>query len=371
MAKATGRPRPLIDTVAEEIRRRYVDGRAAGVALPPETTLTKEFSVNRRTVRAALSELEGAGRILRKPYGKVLVAKAWGGDWRDHIGRTVGISFQQVGWTGDPSCRRIVQGLTRGMFMTGMKLAFSTHRWHLMDAYHTPATHFGTPDVVGLFHIGRWQPAVRASFLTLAKPAVAIDFDATADKLDSVCFDNHGAGAKLARRAVKLGHKRIAAVMEAGDKSPDRRDEAWRLRHEGLVSALRESGASPPLEIAIRTRDDSEGPTRVLNDLRGKPLADRPTAVVLPWDFLEEVRAVAAARGLKIPRDLTVLGHVEAEEESDLTAIRFDSERLGSEAARHLLRKLRDPKWKERSPVLTEVKGDYTARRTHAKPPRK
>ncbi len=365
------RARPLADSLVERIHKDHVTDSEAGTKLPAEDLLAGTYSVNRRTVRAALAELEKQGKVVRKPYRGVFVAGSYQADWYPYIGKTIGISFRQTYWTREESSRLIADGIMKAMYPTGMKLAFTTRSWRSMCQDHYPAAHYGTPEVIGMFHVGRWHDEAMASFLSLDVPAVAIDFDGTADNLDSFRFDNFRAGAKLAQQLLKLKHKRIALVIESREKAREWRDEAWQLRHAGMLSEFQKAELMSFVEIPMTQRGEQDQLLTPIKNLLKKPTQERPTALVLPFDGLDMVRTVAQDRGLKIPRDLTVMGYCEASQPSTLSGIRFDSRELGNEAAAHLLRKLTDPKWRERETVLTQIKGEYSAHKSHGRPRRR
>jgi DNA-binding LacI/PurR family transcriptional regulator len=316
-----------------------------------------------------LGILEVDHRIIRPPFRSAYVAHDENTEWKAYIGKTIGVSFFSQFPFDDPFGRRVLSGLLFQLEPSGMRLGFSTRNWHwLMDRLHTPASHFGTEDVEGIVHVGRPQSKVMASFRKLSVPMVAVDFDETAEGMDSFCFADFEAGRQLGERLVQLGHRRIAAVFEDPEKPKGSADEAWTLRREGFMAALEASGLALSSTITIDNRGHLPLILQPLNDLLACTADDRPTALYIPWDFLPALRELAKTHGVKIPRDLTVVGCTGAETASDLTSMRFDGSELGAEAAIHLLRKIRDPNWARRKARLTKVKGQYTAGRSHARP---
>ena len=60
------------DIIAKLLRRRLDRGDYMGRQLPPEVTLAREVGVSRMTARKALLQLEGDGRIIRQPNGRMI-----------------------------------------------------------------------------------------------------------------------------------------------------------------------------------------------------------------------------------------------------------------------------------------------------------
>jgi hypothetical protein len=360
MAKPSGRPPRLTEEIINKITADFIQLGKIGGRLPAENELARHYAVNRRTIRAALAGLEKNGAITRKTHRGTFIGLPYRGEWRDHVGQTVGLSFRQTDWLEDVSCRQFVRGLLPAFAGTGLKLAFSTQCWAWgMDLVHTPATHYGGAEIVGLVHIGQPLPNAAESFLTLRKPTVAVDFDGTTLGWDSVVFDNYGAGALLAKRIVKHGHRRIVMVVEAHDRPPHLRDEAWDKRRQGFLSVWQKQELPPPMEIVLAARGRSAEIPRAVKDLLRKPPNERPTAIVLPINQLDEIEASANELGLYLPRDFSVVGYGEATDESRLAGFRFDSRELGRQAALRLMHKIQDPKWWKRPPLLRKVKGRY------------
>ncbi len=367
MNRRTGRPPLLLDLLVEKIEITFVKGKKAGERLPTEKELSRQFGVNHNTVRSALAELEKKRLIQRKPHAGAFVAPPAVAAMREHIGRSLGVLFPTpYGWIRTRFYQDICAVFLQELSQSGINLTLCPYNYRHLMPFHTPATHLGHPDILGLLLVGQHQPGVIESVMTIPKPCVAIDVDATAQNIDSFIFDNAGAGALLARRLYKLGHRRIVAVFE--DPKKPRRDEAWTSRREGFMSALKDLAdvRFTPLYTPKRTHLRAILPA--FGDLLDQAAGKRPTAVCLPHEgCFADVSRMATEKGLKIPRDLSVVVFGEVGNEGAPTGVHFDGAKLAQAGLLHLLRGIRDPKWEARKahPQRFLTKGVYVAGKTH------
>lgn len=162
------------------------------------------------------------------------------------------------------------------------------------------------------------------------------------------------------RHLVGLGHRRLAMVAAPEDKTPDpvRLDRFTLLgRRLGFTARAVVSELS---EAAVREA--------VGRELRRAPRV-RPTAVITNSDYLAHAVYLAATdRGLRIPADLSVLGHddlpTSASLSPALSTIAVDRREIGERAAGLLIATLRDGRPAGRSitvPVRLRVRAS-TAR---------
>ncbi len=182
--------------------------------------------------------------------------------------------------------------------------------------------------------------------LELAKesyPFILLDRCEQAPELDYVTFDDVEGGRLATEALISAGHKRIAHIG-----GPDYKLFA-QDRLEGYRRALDNAGLPADPEWVVRV-----GNSTGIDDLRmGRQAAEkllalphRPDAVFCAWDYLAlGVFQTAAARGIRIPDDLAVIGFDNQEILCDsipvpLASVDLDTNQLGQVAAELLLEKI-------------------------------
>jgi LacI family transcriptional regulator len=158
------------------------------------------------------------------------------------------------------------------------------------------------------------------------------------DATPCIGFDNRAAMIRLANYLVNLGHRRfgmIAGITDGNDRA------AQRLA--GLRDALLAHGIPLPPERVIEcpyTIAEGRSALRMLLEL-----ASPPTAVVCGNDILAfGVLCECTARGIVVPRDLSVTGYDDFELSShlapSLTTMRVPAVGIGQHAADYLVSRL-------------------------------
>ncbi len=148
-------------------------------------------------------------------------------------------------------------------------------------------------------------------------PIVLFDRSAPDIRCDMVVVDNAMAVRNAVQHLVRLGHRRIAIVVEASTSIPaaELLNGHPHLEH-GLTSALREIGWSIALreaelpvteELILRARYDRADACRVTSAALAS--AERPTALLttdeaMTLGVLDAIRAA----GLEMPRDVSLIG---------------------------------------------------------------
>jgi LacI family transcriptional regulator len=180
-------------------------------------------------------------------------------------------------------------------------------------------------------------PRESAYFNALAAanvPVVAIDQRGSLDGFPSISVDSYGGAVRAVEHLAQLGHTRIGFV--AGDESI----EGVRDRRRGYVDALVRFGL--PTDPSLIAQGD-------LSQMRAfdaasalLALPEPPTAIFAVND-LSAFGVIAAARelGLKVPRDLSVLGFddipMASQVHPPLTTIRQPFAQMGRAAVNTLL----------------------------------
>jgi DNA-binding LacI/PurR family transcriptional regulator len=305
--------------------------------------------------------------ILRKTARGAFISDQWTARRLRYSGKQLGFSLISYDPFGDAFRRATFAAMDAEFRGIGVNWVVAARRWNYLNI-EKPADHFSLPAIIGLVLMEAHPAEILDSLKTLKKPMVAVDFDAVADGLDSFCFDNEGAGKLLARRLYKLGHRHVAAFFESPERSKALRDEAWFERRRGFLAEMERLGLPAPRQIFMEKRGHSPDNYQRLAQLLRQPSSERPTAVFVPTQgFLPPLRKIAAACGLNIPKDLTIVGCDALVDANEMTGVRFDPAEIGGAAAVHLLRLLLERREKTYRPTTVRFKGHYVAGKTHAR----
>jgi LacI family transcriptional regulator len=138
-------------------------------------------------------------------------------------------------------------------------------------------------------------------------PIVLLDARPAGKPTTWVAPDEHGGAASAVTELLDHGHRRIALALEAGDIP------AARERLAGFRETLAQRGVEFDPMLVVREVGDTEGGRRAAERLLDLP--DPPTGVFCFNDRMAMgVYQVAAARGLRIPHDLSVVGFDDQQE---------------------------------------------------------
>jgi DNA-binding LacI/PurR family transcriptional regulator len=197
---------------------------------------------------------------------------------------------------------------------------------------------------------------------TAGVPAVFVD--AEIPGWSSVAIDDRAGGEVATRHLLELGHRRIGFIGDPEDNEFG--FTSSHLRRMGYRGALEADGIGTD---ALLERTGPHG-RQVATVLAGALLAQDqpPTAIFAASDTQAlGVLDAAAAGGLEVPRDLSIVGFddVEAAEYAGLTTVRQPLARSGAEAARLLHEQMADP---SRKPIRIELPLELIQRRTSAAP---
>jgi DNA-binding LacI/PurR family transcriptional regulator len=178
-------------------------------------------------------------------------------------------------------------------------------------------------------------------------PLVTVDRRLPLTRADFVGTDDRAGARMAADHLLSLGHRRVAHITGRA------RVGTFSDRRAGFESAIA-GGGGRCTTVVIEDGDDAAAAHRVL---RMRP---RPTALFLGADNLAPIlyRAAAAA-GMQIPRDLSVVGFADLELASmmtpSLTTVRQDPYGIGREAARIVCERCNG---KNRNPKPVEIRLD-------------
>jgi DNA-binding LacI/PurR family transcriptional regulator len=357
---------PSIRHIASTLEARIRSGAYAGGRwLPPERALAEEFQVSRATLRHALKELDRRKLLVRTAGCRPLVV---GGRSAETEG--AGPARRSLGlWiSGDPSdlggtitARGVLQALDADAFrLVTANPSGKTQEEAIASEGLALMRMARDEDIAGilLWYLGGSANLPTLEALRRAQiPVVFVD-RAPPDgfEADYVSVDNTEAAAAIVRHLLDMGHRSIAHLTN--------RDRASTVaeRLAGYRHALEAAGIPYRPERVLEApfmepEPDRGGRTddQVAEQLLGLP--DRPTAVFAVNDY-HALSLIAAlrARGVRVPEDVVVAGFDDAERwtpgHSFLTTARQPFDRMGAEAVKLLLRRLRTPAGPYRHVVL-------------------
>jgi LacI family transcriptional regulator len=144
------------------------------------------------------------------------------------------------------------------------------------------------------------RPAIEDA-LTNNIPAIVINNYVDDLEINCIAIDNIGGAERAVNYLVGLGHKKIAHI------SGELLTQAAAHRLEGYKRALKKHSIALRDHYIVKT-DYSRGQARMAAE-RLLKLPDAPTAIFVASDSMAlEVMAVVRERGIKIPRDLSLVG---------------------------------------------------------------
>lgn len=167
-------------------------------------------------------------------------------------------------------------------------------------------------------------------------PYVSQDISLARPMGPSVALDNAGALGTAVDYLYALGHRGIAVFSGPTHNTPPIRD-----RFDSAVARIRHHGLAIPEEWRVATEDYDSHSIRIAAQRLFEGVA-RPTAVVLTGDILAlGVVAECRARGLDVPRDISIVGCGDTAMgryvDPPLTTVSMPFEEMGAVAASSLL----------------------------------
>jgi DNA-binding LacI/PurR family transcriptional regulator len=220
----------------------------------------------------------------------------------------------------NPFFSRVLRGAQRAAQAAGYTVALvdtaNDRRW---EAQTFEALRAGPVDGYLLFEVSAPE--------ALGPDEHVVLMETEAPRRPSVRFDAEGGAAAAVGHLVELGHRRVGHLAAAFDAP------TFHLRAAAHRRVLAEAGVDPDAQPRARTAigiDDAR-------DAAGPLLAERPTAVFCDDDLIAAGLYLAAReRGLRIPRDLSVVGFDDMDFarvlEPPLTTVALDAEQLGATA---------------------------------------
>jgi hypothetical protein len=143
---------------------------------------------------------------------------------------------------------------------------------------------------------------------------LAVDQDARFFGLHSVCCDDRGAGREAARLLWGLGHRRFAVTDQVNVRGWSA-EPTWLARRQGFEEAVLKLGGllRPDWRVPggrnARLPELKQGAALVAERWGALPPRQRPTALLgTDLRVLGQLIPALAAKGIHVPRDLSVIG---------------------------------------------------------------
>lgn len=332
----------LYRQIYQKLREEIAEGHyPPGSRLPTEAEMMRRFSVSRATVRHALELLRREGLLVRIPAKGTFVRQQ-----EVPVATTKLIALLaldvQLDFFG-----KIIRGAEQEATAYGYKLVVRStdndaerERQCLIELQSHVAGFVIAPATGNQNHVHYGQ------LLVQDVPFVFVDRYLPEFNVDRVTSDNVHGGYLATRHLLELGHRRIGVISA-------RKATTCSERLRGYQQALEEFGVPYAPELvghAMGRRRD--GWDEYLHQGRVQAqallqLPQPPTALFAMNDLL----AVGALRylneqGIRVPEEIAVVGYdgMELSElvSPSLTTVEQQSLRMGAEAVRLLLRRLRD-----------------------------
>lgn len=156
----------------------------------------------------------------------------------------------------------------------------------------------------------------------------------------SIVSDNYDGMRQMVQYIIEQGHKKIAFIHGT-------RSSVTHNRLVGFNTVMRENNIEVNSEYILEGEYRSVAVTEKLTE-QLLDLPDRPTCIIAPDDYSAlGVLNVANRRGLKVPDDISVAGYdgipYTSVLEPNLTTVKQDVDKIGSEAAKRLISLIESP----------------------------
>lgn len=194
-----------------------------------------------------------------------------------------------------------------------------------------------------------------------AKVPVVLLERALAVPADAVVSDQASGVKRATEYLLSLGHRRIAFL------SVSTRSRAGRERHRGFVEALQQAGLAP--DLALQRPECARAEDALREALALLALPEPPTAMIAGGNMLlPGVLQALNVRGKLVPRDVSVITvgdtDLAALVPPSFTAVRWDLQALGEEAALMMLRNIASKGEPQREPRVVVIPTEIVLRQS-------
>jgi GntR family transcriptional regulator of arabinose operon len=331
-------------SIRESIRKDIDEGRyAAGVRLPSDGELGRQFDVSRLTVIRALRDLEQQGLVQRRAGSGTYVRGRAAATPRTLV---FGLLMPDV--SDGEVFQPISQGIVRAGETLHHRLLWGNAPDSWSDKEHQAeelCRYFLERKVDGVFFApveltSNQQDVNRRMVESLAAariPIVLVDRDylpyPERSAYDLVGIDNHRAGYRMTRHLLDEGARRVAFAFRPGSAA------TVDSRKAGYREAMRQAG----LETADFATDGAD-----LDAVRERWESLRPDGLVCANDLTAARLMQNLLRlGCRVPQDVRMVGINDVKYASflpvPLTSLRQPCHQIGEEAMRVMLERLQSP----------------------------
>jgi LacI family transcriptional regulator len=334
------------------------------------TTVAARAGVSIKTVSRVMNEPDSVAEATRERVLAVAAELNFVPDQRARAmrsGRSGVVGFLSDVIATTPYSVDIVRGVEDALAERGISLLIG-------NTENRPG---GLPTILRSFRASRVEGIVFATMFHRqadefaageSLPAVLVNCFFTGGGIPTVLPDDEAGGHAVGKYLIGLGHRRIAYLTLPPDA------EATRLRRSGLMRAFADAGAPFPAGLVVAGQlsaphlDQNFAYETALELLGRRP---RPTAIFCGNDELAlQVYNAAAALGVRIPDDLSVVGYDDYHLFSQglrpaLTTVELPYRRMGRIAAGLLTQRISD------GPAATQtirVEGPLVVRHSTAAP---
>ena len=311
------RPDLLYQSLLDTLRQQFIASFTPGEMLPSQRALALMHGVGQATVNRALHTLAREGMVKARPRlgwvrGGLYAAK--GTKRATQRGLRVAIITRRG--LAELELYTIYGAIREEAKRRGIELVFATN----------PREHHPTPGRNRLelslvawntFDVGMLVEVEDAQTLSdpllKQRPVIAMDLDATEFGIESVTFDDYGAGRLAARHLFELGHRRFAVTDEINDPGWPA-EITWTARRHGFEAEAGRLGGCVwpqwriPSARSRRSLNMSAMTQAIAASWAAMPAGERPTALFAVDQFvLDTLIPDLAKNNLHVPRDLSVM----------------------------------------------------------------
>lgn len=292
---------PRFATLAQQVARNLEEDIRRGVlrqTLPGERQLAASLQVSRRTVRAA-TEILRRSKLIRTAHGAETRILDTPRKRNSGAMRSVGLLLPDPLEQLQPFATVFVDALRTLFYNNGFRL--DTHIGHRFFSRRPSAA---LKRLAARFPCEGWILAFsnRASqswFYTQGIPTVVIGTAHEGIALPFVDIDMLATARHAANVLLRKGHRQIALVIEESERPGDLKTQ------QGFLAGIRQFGAGATGQVFTHGGNVLSLQRLVERMLK---LPERPTALFVanPYHYLA-VAGILAEKGLRVPRDLSLL----------------------------------------------------------------